>query len=241
MEDHRSLGGEYDLYAEPYSRTVDTREEAGIAHEPFGILPVLLKFLGDIKGLRVLDAGCGEGYLARVLADQDARVTGIDISPRLVAKARAKDPNGLIDFRVGDLTKPLLEEEGAFDIVASYLVLNDVRDYRAFIATLARALKRGGRMVMAINNPYGAVVHHHVTDYFATGARSPYRGLWSLGVKTYQHHRTLENYLDAFLHCGLRLTKLQDLEGLSELRGLGTGLSEDARFPRFMLLGFVRP
>lgn len=241
MEDFHQTAGEYDVYAEQYSAIVETREAGGVNSDPFGILPAMLALLGKLAGLRALDAGCGEGYLARVLATEGARVTGIDISPRLIWKAREKDPEGAIDFRVADLTKPLLEEEGAFDVVASYLVLNDVRDYRSFITTLSRALKRGGRMAVALNNPYGAVVHHHITDYFATGARSPYRGLWALGVKTYHHHRTLENYLDAFLEAGLHLTKLRDLDAQSEIRGRQTGLSEDGRFPRFMVLGFVRP
>jgi SAM-dependent methyltransferase len=40
--------------------------------------PVLLSMLGDLTGLRILDAGCGNGYLSRMLAERGARVTGVE-------------------------------------------------------------------------------------------------------------------------------------------------------------------
>src|SRR6266699_1372752 len=55
----------------------------------------------------VLDAGCGEGYLSRILAHRGANVTGIDISTRLVEIGRAKDPEGQITYQVADLSQPL--------------------------------------------------------------------------------------------------------------------------------------
>ena len=69
--------GDYDAYASQYAVNVAWREQGGVDGDPFGLLPPLLELLGDITGCRVLDAGCGEGYLARVLAARGARVTGI--------------------------------------------------------------------------------------------------------------------------------------------------------------------
>jgi hypothetical protein len=130
---------------------------------------------------------------------------------------------------------------GYFDAVASYLVLNDVKDYRGFAATLAAALGPGGRMALAFNNPYSAVIDRHVTDYFDSGAISRYRGLWEAGVKSYYHHRTLENYLDAFLAAGLRLAKLTDIAALADAHRPDAYLPAGGRFPRFMLLAFTKP
>ena len=50
--------------------------------------PVLWKFVGDVRGLRVLDAGCGTGYLSIKLARHGAVVTGIDFAERMIAIAR---------------------------------------------------------------------------------------------------------------------------------------------------------
>src|SRR5947209_82713 len=167
------------------------REQGGVEGDPYGILPRFLELLGDVAGQSVLDAGCGEGYLARVLAARGAHVTGIDLSPLLIALARTKTPGGEIDYRVANLGPCPPEDRGHFDAVTSFLVLNDVEDYRGFAATLAAVLKPGGRMVHAFNNPYGAVIRKHVTNYFDSGVQSPYVGLWEAGIKTYHHHRTL--------------------------------------------------
>ena len=243
---HRT--SDYDAYPAEYAAYVARREEAGADGDPFGILPRMIELLGDVAGRRVLDAGCGEGYLARVLAARGARVTGMDLSPRLIELARARGAGdaaeaagGSVEYRVGDLSAPLPAGLGPFDAIASYLVLNDVDDYRGFAATLAAALVPGGRLVLALNNPYGAVIRGHVSDYFASGAVSPYRGLWDAGIRAYHRHRTLEEYLDAFLERGLRLVKLADLDALSEAHGPDSPLPEGHRFPRFMVLAFEKP
>ena len=234
-------GGDYDAYAREYAPNVAWRERGSAEDDPFGILPSMLDLLGDVSDQRVLDAGCGEGYLARVLAACGARVTGVDISPRLIEQAREKSPDGAIDYRVADLSLPLPEPTGSFDVVGSYLVLNDVPDYRGFARTIASVLSAGGRAVLAFNNPYYGVLSRHVTDYFDSGRVSPYRGLWSAGIKVYYYHRTLEEYLDAFLSSGLRLAKLADLTGLADDHPPHAIVPEGDRFPRFMMLGFVKP
>lgn len=241
MAGMQTRSSDYDACAAEYAASVARREQGGVGGDDLGILPTLLDLLGEVRGLHVLDAGCGEGYLARVLAKRGAQVTGIDLSPRLIALACQRNPAGEIRYRVDDLSRPLPEISAAFDAIASYLVLNDVDDYRGFASTLAGALKPGGRLVLAFNNPYGAVIRQHVADYFASGTISPYRAMWAAGIKTYHHHRTLEEYLDAFLVTGLHLTKLADLAGPVSVHGPDTILPEGYRFPRFMLLAFVRP
>lgn len=241
MAGPEAAAGDYDAYANEYAASVTNRERGGVDGDPNGLLPGLLELLGDITGTLVLDAGCGDGYLARVLAARGAQVTGADISPRLVAAARAKDPLASIDYQVADLSQPWPRAAGSFDAVASYLALNDVREYRGFIATLAAALRRGGRLALALNNPYGAVIRQHVADYFESGAISPYRSLRAAGIKTYYYHRTLQDYLDAFLAAGLRLTKLADVTAHCSVHGPPTILPEGARFPCFMLLAFTKP
>jgi SAM-dependent methyltransferase len=73
---------DYDDYATEYAASVAWRERGGVGSDDLGILPHLLDLLGNVSDQVVLDAGCGEGYLARILA---ARVTGVDLSPRLIA------------------------------------------------------------------------------------------------------------------------------------------------------------
>ncbi len=85
---------EYDRYAVEYAAYVTTREQHGLDADPFGMLSHILTLLGDVAGLDVLDAGCGEGYLSRILAARGARVTGVELSPRLVELAHTKPSAG---------------------------------------------------------------------------------------------------------------------------------------------------
>lgn len=74
----------------------------------------------DLRGRRVLDAGCGTGALAVEAARRGADVVAIDLSPTLVDLARQRIPadlgDGTIEFRVGDMTDPAL---GRFDHVVA--------------------------------------------------------------------------------------------------------------------------
>ncbi len=222
-------------YAEAYAHWVAEREPMDVERSPLVIR--LLECLGDVAGWEVLDACCGEGFLARILAARGARVTGIDRSPRLIQLARQKDAQGAIDFRVGDLSRPLPELERRFDRIGSHLALNDIADYRGFAATLASLARPGARVALAFNNPYSFLVRGegHVTDYFASGAMGIYGGMSArLGHTIRYYHRTLEEYVDAFLDAGLRLAKLADVCHTPPPPPGGR------RFPSFMILAFDR-
>jgi SAM-dependent methyltransferase len=233
----------YDQYADEYAAYVATREQAGLEGDPFGILPPLLEQLGDVAGQDVLDAGCGEGYLSRILAARGARVTGVDLSPRLVELAGQKPASSPITYRAADLCARQSDLEGRFDAVASFFVLNDVEDHRGFAETLARALRPGGRAVLGFNNPYDYVMRKgHGSAYFSTGGAHPC-GLSSVGVPVFFYHRTLPQYLDAFLDAGLRLTRIVDVDhpAMAARRASGEAIPLGEQLPRFMVLAFAKP
>ncbi len=234
---------DYDSYADEYAAYVEWREQGGAEGDPMGILPHLLDLLGDVSGRMVLDAGCGEGYLSRILTARGAHVTGVDLSPRLIALARAKDLGGRIAYRVADLSMPLPEHRECFDAVVSYMVLNDVEDYRGFAATLGQVLRSGGRAVLAFNSPYAYVVRRRISAaYFASGTTHS-SGLGSAGINVSFYHRTLSEYLDAFLAAGLQLTKLLDIDHpeIAADRAAGRPVPEGEDLPRFMLLALRKP
>ncbi len=231
----------YDDFATTYSDTVKRREEAGIEHEP--IMPHFLNLLGDIAGLTILDAGCGQGYLSRILASRGAQVTGIDISANLVQIARAQDPDHTITYQVANLCQPLPAYRQHFDLVASHFVLNDVYDYQGFLSTLGSVMKSGGRLVLSMNHPYSLVVRGHVHDYFDTGKPVPYRGLAESGVEVHFYHHTLEEYLDACFAADFQLHRLLDIPTPIDRT---TKLRSDAlmkpgyHFPFFIVLSLIK-
>jgi len=105
---------------------------------------------------------------------------------------------------------------------------------------LGAALKPGGRLVLALNKPYGAVIRRHVADYFDSGTRDPYRGLWAAGIKAYYYHRTVEEYVEAFEAAGLSVTRLADLPSMASVPDQDTILPPGGRFPHFMLLALTK-
>lgn len=230
----------YDEYATQYAAYASDREGKEIKDDPF--LSLFLDVIGDVSGLTVLDAGCGEGYLARILHERGAKVTGMEISPRLVELARAKDPEGKITYEVADLSQPLPAYQEHFDLSASFFVLNDVADYRGFLSTLGSVVKRGGRTVFFLNNPYSMVLRGQVTDYFDSSKAFPYLGMAQAGVHVYYYQRTLQEYLDACFAAGLQLQRLVDVptpEGFFT-RTSATLLPVGYQFPFCTILSLVK-
>lgn len=113
--------------------------------------PVLWDFAGDVKGLAVLDAGCGTGYLSQMLRDRGARVVGVDLSPRMIEIARARDPD--IEFRVGSCTDLVPFEDGQFDLLIANYVLMDTPCLEATLGAFSRVLKPGGAAVLVFSHP----------------------------------------------------------------------------------------
>src|SRR5439155_1410959 len=106
------------------------------------LLLVAVSMAGDVRDLDVLDAGCGNGYLSRILAKQGARVVGVDLSPRLLAMANsheARAPLG-VRFVQADLAELSSLGAGTFDLVISNVVLQDVRRLDAALRELHRVL-----------------------------------------------------------------------------------------------------
>src|SRR5918995_4963660 len=99
--------------------------------------PVVRAAVGDVRGLSVLDLGCGTGRHALWLASAGASVTALDFSEGMLAEARRKPGAEAIRFVVHDLHEPLpLGAE--FDLVVSGLVLEHLRELDGFFAEVRR-------------------------------------------------------------------------------------------------------
>ncbi|NPC96580.1 class I SAM-dependent methyltransferase [Nocardioides sp. zg-DK7169] len=94
---------------------------------------------------RVVDLGCGTGTLTRLLTDEGYVVDGLDLSPEMVRRARAKVPEAR--FTVGDAADPPLEP-AAYDVVLGRHVLWALPDPAAAFAAWAGLLVPGGVAVL---------------------------------------------------------------------------------------------
>jgi len=111
------------------------------------------KRLDSMKGLRILDIGCGGGILCEPLARLGATMTGVDPSDTNIeaAKAHAAQSGLAIDYRCS--TAEVLAEQGEqFDLVLAMEVVEHVTDVALFVASCASLVKPGGLMIAATLN-----------------------------------------------------------------------------------------
>jgi len=111
------------------------------------------RILGEVRGLSILDVGCGTGRHALPLAAAGARVTGVDFSEGMLEKARSKSGAEAVRFLHQDAGRPLPIEAGTFDRVISCLVLDHVRDLPGFFGELRRACRPEGFIITTVMHP----------------------------------------------------------------------------------------
>jgi SAM-dependent methyltransferase len=187
---------------------------------------------GGVRGEAWLDAGCGEGRLARELARRGARVLGVDVAPGLVATARRRArtlpaaTRARLTFAAGDLQARGLVERGALDGVLCVLALMHVAREKPVLAAWARALRPGGRLVMVLPHPcfmgpatdWGATLpqvprgtptldHLRIAEYPERGQQA-FRFSPDFPATTVNHHRSLETLAEALAGHGFLTRRL---------------------------------
>ena len=119
------------------------------------------RFAADyVRGKRVLDIACGEGYgTASLVKSGAAGVIGVDVSPEACEHARRKYG---IDTRVGD-AQSIPVADAAVDVVVSFETIEHVKDPAKFLAECRRVLAPGGTFVISTPNRdvYSAEGHHN--------------------------------------------------------------------------------
>jgi len=203
--------------------------DEGDANRRLNSDPVLWRFLGDVRGLRVLDAGCGTGYLSRKLADRGAEVVGIDFAPRMVALARERYPG--IDFRVDSCGTLATVGDGEQDAVVANYVLMDTPDLAATMQAFHRVLRPGGHAVLVFSHPCfpQGRAHRSADGKVSYAWEFPYFEPTKLVDPPWAHftsefiwfHRPLSAYWKAFQDAGFRIEGFDEPRLSGESRQLG--------------------
>ncbi|MHA2358097.1 MAG: class I SAM-dependent methyltransferase [Candidatus Heimdallarchaeaceae archaeon] len=127
-------------------------------HENF-ILPEIINMLDPQKEERILDVACGEGHLARYLADKGVIVSGIDYAATLDygMEKEEKEKRGIEYVKGNALNLSDYFEEESFDKVVSNMAVMDISDNRKLFQEVSKVLKENGAFVFSITHPCFAV------------------------------------------------------------------------------------
>lgn len=197
--------------------------------------PTIFALAGEVAGARILDAGCGEGYLSRMLAKRGALVTGVEPAPglyALCADRERREPLG-INYINRDLIELALPP-GQFDLVIANMMLMDVPDYQAAIHMLATMARPEGHLILTLLHPcfeesgasWPQTRAVRTSEYFAEHERPQRFGTL--------FHRPLSAYVNLLLDEGLTLRRMVEPrlpDGVTL-----DGNDRDAHVPSFIAL-----
>jgi trans-aconitate 2-methyltransferase len=149
---------------------------------------------------RVLDVGCGDGYVTAQIAERLPRgsAVGVDPSPRMIAAANQRATPA--EFGAGDVTRLAFDSE--FDVVTSFNALHWVRDQDAAYRCMAAALKPGGRAYLTFVCA-GARPSIEESGMAAVG-----QSRWSTAFHGFEapfRHPTPEEFADAATAAGFQI------------------------------------
>jgi SAM-dependent methyltransferase len=201
--------------------------------------PSLKRMIGDVKGKKVLDIACGEGYFSRHYARAGAEVIGVDFSAEMIKAAEdeeKRNPLG-IEYHVADAADLSFIASASFDLAFSFMALMDITDYESAIGEAYRVLKGGGRFVFMITHPCfeqrwhdGKLIGGWETRVLDDGSRE-FLYLWvedyftrhdevvdwplkggrrPYAFTTTSYHRTLADYVNALSEKGFVVTRMDE-------------------------------
>lgn len=134
----------------------DACQDGDLYHRTF-LFPTILKWAAATKGMRILDIGCGNGSLARLLAKQGASVVATDFSEVFIEKAKQRSEGLNIDYRIIDATNEkelkILFALGKFDRVISSMVLHDMPTIMPLTSSLSQLLAPNGVFIFTVPHP----------------------------------------------------------------------------------------
>lgn len=214
--DEKEVIKRWDHFADAYAKN---HGENGDPHKEVLLNPVLFSLMGNVHDKQVLDAGCGEGYLSRILCNKGAMVTAVDYSPRMLEIASERTPQELfINYQRGNCENLHFLDDESFDLIVSNMVIHDLENFEKAFQEMYRLLVDGGQFIFSIlhpcfaspesgweKTPTGEKLYRKVDKYFYEGA---YERVFRNDKHMFHFHRTLTTYFNTFMNVGFQLDKI---------------------------------
>ena len=207
--------------------------------------PALRALLPDLRGATVLDLGCGFGWFCRWARQHGAvHVTGMDVSEKMLARARAAGDEAAVTYIRADM-EGLDLPEASFDLVYSSLALHYVEKLDVLMREVHKALKGGGALIVSVEHPMMTAPAH------ATWSADPDgRKVWPVscyleeGPRTtdwltkgvIKQHRTMATYLNMLVRLGFDLVHVEEWGPTLEQVAERSDFAPERERPPFLLL-----
>jgi SAM-dependent methyltransferase len=234
-----------EVFFEGYSKM--GRSVEGLAGAPEW--PALQSMLPPMPGLKVVDLGCGYGWFSRWAQEQGAeQVLGLDVSQKMLARAKEMTSSSAITYGIADLEKLDLPD-ATFDLAYSSLAFHYIVDLKGLFARIHQALVPGGRLVFSIEHPIfmaprqpGWLIDEQgrkswpVDSYQLQGPRVTN---W-LAEGVIKQHRTVGTLLTLLIQAGFTLTHVDEWGPSEADLKARPALAEELERPMMLLVAAHR-
>jgi SAM-dependent methyltransferase len=174
-----------------------------LKQSPYSSHMILMRLLDPSRlGQRLLDVGCGNGFLARLLAQKGFQVTGLEHPQGYDANFPPE-----VALIVHDLEQPLPGMAGDYDVVLAADVLEHLKTPAALLAGMRGLLRPGGCVVASL--PNSGNIYFRLNILFGLFPQED-KGLFD---RTHLHFFMWQNWKDLFSECGLDL-EVYDVSGI---------------------------
>lgn len=233
----------YEQFADRYAKYAKVKP-----HNALYERPATLSLLPELRGLRVLDAGCGPGLYATELLERGAEVVAFDVTPTMVELTRQRVGERATVHRA-DLEKPLaFADDASFDVVVCPLALDYVEDWLPTFREFHRVLRPGGTFVYSHSHPmsdYLLVRAKYLPDSRYTQRErfsSAWKGFGTPHPTVEAFRRPLSDMLNPLADAGFALDHLLEPQPTEALRDANPELYELlSREPCFVCIRARKP
>jgi SAM-dependent methyltransferase len=211
--------------------------------------PALKALLPELRGLRVVDLGCGFGWFCRWARQQSAAaVLGIDLSQKMLARARATTTDAAITYLKADIASVELPR-AAFDLAYSSLALHYVEDLGELLAKVHGALIPGGHLIFSVEHPIFTAPTQPGWSVGVSGKKTwpvdsylcegPRRTDW-LAKGVIKQHRTMATYVNLLLRLGFTPWHIEEWGPTDDQIAARPALEDERQRPMFLLVSARR-
>ncbi len=207
--------------------------------------PAIRALMPDMHGLDVVDLGCGFGWYCRWAAEQGAAsVLGLDVSEKMLERARAQTADARIRYDRADLEKLQLPKAG-FDLVYSSLAFHYIEGFAGLLSTIRQALKPGGRLIFSIEHPIYMAPRQPEWKADAEGGN-----IWPLSAYQIEgkrltnwlaegvvkQHRTMGTTLNLLIRSGFTIAHVEEWSPSDEDLAIHPDWAIERERPMFLLI-----